>query len=270
MGIFDYKAPSQGGSRLGFGIHKLRVTEVNVKRASNGAGFNVSCTVESEKGATSKFVSLGYYYDIQDSVQFEKAKKNFDEVKSMNRAAYAENDAVAKELATKQANTFRDSVSGDIHYKLVDSLTNLANFVSGFSSEAREAVANVDVDSIEQLLTAYGNILKTSGYAYVFLYESTTVSKDGSKTYQNVNLSQNFQAPRSFAVNQVKEVVPEFKTKDDEKVLVGYKVIFLTGKSASLALNDKTYQGNGVKPNDNVNEDKADDLPNVEADDLPF
>ena len=269
MGIFDYKAPSQGGSRLGFGIHKLRVTEVNVKRASNGAGFNVSCTVESEKGATSKFVSLGYYYDIVDSVQFEKAKKNFDEVKSMKRAAYAEKDEAAKELATKQANAFRDSVSGDIHYKLVDSLTNLANFVSGFSSEAREAVASVDVDTIEELLNAYGKILSTSGFAYVFLYEASTTSKDGSKVYQNVNLSQNFMAPRSFSVNTVKEVVPEFKTKEDEKVLTGYKVVFLNGKSVTLPLTDKTFQG-GVKPTDKPNEAK-DDIPVLaEGDDLPF
>ena len=275
MGIFSYNPSApQGGGRLSFGVHKVRVNSVNVKVSSAGAGYNVSCEIETEDGKIAKYVSIGYFYNITDPAQFEKSKEDYTKYKAMSREAYFEKDEAVRTKAVEAANTFRNSVSDNIHYKLVSSLTDLADFVSGFSSEAREAVASVDVDTIEELLNAYGKILSTSGYAYVFLYEASTTSKDGSKVYQNVNLSQNFMAPRSFSVNTVKEVVPEFKTqknKDEEpeKVFVGYKVVFLNGKSVTLALTDKTFQG-GIKPTDKPNEAK-DDIPVLaEGDDLPF
>ena len=269
MGIFGYKAPSTNGGRLGFGVHKIKITEANVKLSAAGLGYNVSVTVETEEGVSSKFVSLGYYPNVPDcdTTLFESAKSDFDTVKSNNRAIYAEKNEVEKAKLEAKAKSFKETAFKNPYYNLVDGLTSLAEFVSGFSKEAREAVSNVDVDSIEALLQAYMKILTTSGYAYCFLYQSTSTSKDGSKVYTNVNLKDSY-SPRSFSVNQVVSVEPTFKTKDDEKVLSGYTVKLLSGKSVTLPLNEKTFKGGNVPaPTDSRNEDTSSE---VVADDLPF
>ena len=268
---FGSKKPASNNfaPRLGWGVHKVRVTEAEVKLTKKGNGYTLTVSVEDEAGSSAKFVSAGYFQDVlpEQFADFEKASELYYELETREREVFKIEDEMERKQANEVLNAEKSVAFKTPFFGLKRSLEELTQFIGTFSQTAYEAVYAVNADSIKGTLEAYAEILKNAGYAWVFLMSEESANKETGKVSTRLAISQNFQKPTAFRAITVQSVEPVVEENENlEQVTVGYKVTFNTKrKPATIKKNKKNYITLGTEPNDAENSTSDDGFENTAA-----
>lgn len=219
----NYTAPKSATSTNSFksfewGVHKIKLEAQStpqgelkafeVKESRAGNGYNVSCTISGEDGASSRYVSLGYYVKLTDAMdaQWKEAQKIMANTKIVGDELYAaKGDNNTALIATKEAEKtvwFEKQKTNKL-CNLVKATDGLVDFVAKFGRGAE--IAEID-DTLGQkeYMEALLELTQNTDGAYVLLMVNE-YEKDG-KVYSNFNISQNFQAPTAFFAKYVEKV----------------------------------------------------------------
>lgn len=280
MGFFkptNQKAPVSGGGfrTLEQGVHKVRITEGEVKRWTEESDWSPTVTLETEDGIKVKFVGLGYFKEVTEATLplFTEASDKLSAIETLRSEAYSLTDKAAKNAAFDAAKALEKESKEMDYFKTVKGLNALVKFIAAFGKQAYESAMAVDADTVKDTLDAYLKILITSGEAYVHVMEQETVNKSTGKVTRKKNLSQKGMQPQSWAVDLVKEIK---KVTDEFDNITHFEVVYKNDKyKPSIVKRDlMTYSmlPDTAIPNDAPNEEIGlPDLPDFGTpEDMPY